>query len=360
MRYALFFLLLFHGLIHLLGFVKAFNLAEVKQLVQPITPLQGTLWLIAFVFFGAAGTLLLLKNDAWWMPAAAGILLSQMLVFQSWSDAKYGTIANVFILLALLPAFGAWRFQGMVKKEKQTLLAGENPPLKTVTQNDLATLPPVVQRWIERSGAVGKPIPKFVHLKQTGEMKTKPDGKWIPFSAEQDFNLINPGFLWTTEIEAAPGMALGGRDLYLNGRGHMLIKAFYLLPVADVAGPETDQGTMLRYMAEASWFPGAALSACIRWDSIDDRSARATMTYSGVTASGIFHFNADGDFSAFDAKRYYTRKEGATLEDWHIEAKDWKTFGNGVRIAHQNEVTWKLADGDFTWLKLEITELDTQ
>lgn len=359
MRYALFILIVLHGLIHLLGFVKAFKLAEVKQLLLPITPFQGTLWLTAFVFFGAAGVLLLLKNGAWWMPAAAGVLLSQMLVFQSWSDAKYGTLANVFILLALLPAFGAWRFQGLVKKEKQTLLAGENQTPKIITQNDLATLPPVVQRWLERSGAVGKPVPQFVHLKQSGEMKTKPDGKWIPFTAEQDFNVTNPGFLWTTEIEVAPGLTLGGRDLYLNGHGHMLIKAFYLFPVADATGPETDQGTMLRYLAEASWFPGAALSSYIRWDSIDDRSARAAMTYGGVTASGIFHFNAAGDFAAFDAKRYYTRKEGATLEDWHIEAKGWKTFGNGVRIAHQNEVSWKLAEGDFTWLKLEISELET-
>ncbi|MCC6413161.1 MAG: hypothetical protein IT270_15975 [Saprospiraceae bacterium] len=118
MRYALFFLIVFHGLIHLLGFFKAFRLAEVKQLLQPITPFQGTLWLLAFVFFGVAGALLLLKNGAWWMPAAAGILLSQMLVFQSWSDAKFGTAANVLILLALLPALGAWRFQGMVNKEK--------------------------------------------------------------------------------------------------------------------------------------------------------------------------------------------------------------------------------------------------
>ncbi|MCC6413160.1 MAG: hypothetical protein IT270_15970 [Saprospiraceae bacterium] len=244
-------------------------------------------------------------------------------------------------------------------KKKQTLLIGETQTSKTVTQKDLATLPPVVQRWLERSGAVGKPIPQFVHLSQSGEMKTKPDGKWISFTAEQDFKVNNPGFLWTTEIEAAPGMTLGGRDLYLNGRGHMLIKAFYLMPVADAKGPETDQGTLLRYLAETSWFPGAALSSYIRWDSIDDQSARATMTYGGVTASGIFYFNTDGDFAAFDAKRYYTRKEGATLEDWHIEARGWKTFGNGVRIAHQNEVTWKLSEGDFTWLKLEITALES-
>lgn len=359
MRYLLFFLIIFHGLIHLLGFVKAFKLAEVKQLIQPITPLQGAFWLLAFVFFGAAGTFYLLKNDAWWIPAIAGVVLSQLFIAQAWSDARFGTIANVLILLALLPAFGAWRFGNMVKKEKNVLLTEAPSAVKTINGENIEVLPLVVQRWLERSGAIGKPAPTFVHLRQTGEMKTKPDGAWIPFTAEQDFNVANPGFVWTTEIQAAPGMTLGGRDLYLNGSGNMLIKALYLFPVADAKGPETDQGTMLRFLAETSWFPAAALLPYMRWDSIDERSARATMTYGGVTASGIFHFTADGDFAAFDARRYYTRKEGATLEDWHIEAKGWKTFGNGVRIAHQNEVTWKLADGDFTWLKLEISELET-
>jgi hypothetical protein len=36
-----------HGLIHLLGFAKAFGLARLPQLTQPIGPLLGLLWLMA-------------------------------------------------------------------------------------------------------------------------------------------------------------------------------------------------------------------------------------------------------------------------------------------------------------------------
>ena len=40
-------LLAVHGLIHLLGFAKAFGLAELPQLVQPISRPWGALWLAA-------------------------------------------------------------------------------------------------------------------------------------------------------------------------------------------------------------------------------------------------------------------------------------------------------------------------
>ena len=52
-----------------------------------------------------------------------------------------------------------------------------------------------------------------------------------------------------------PLMAVVGRDKYVNGRGEMLIKILGLLPVVDARGPEMDQGTMLRYLAEMTWFP---------------------------------------------------------------------------------------------------------
>ena len=46
-------LLVVHGLIHLLGFVKAFGLAPVAQLTQPITRTAGAFWLAAAACWSA-------------------------------------------------------------------------------------------------------------------------------------------------------------------------------------------------------------------------------------------------------------------------------------------------------------------
>lgn len=35
----------------------------------------------------------------WWYSGIVGVILSQFLILNYWSDAKFGTIANVIILL---------------------------------------------------------------------------------------------------------------------------------------------------------------------------------------------------------------------------------------------------------------------
>ncbi len=339
-----------------MGFAKAFKLAEVPQLTGSFSKTSGTLWLIAALLFGTSVLFLFLKKEGWWMVAVPAVLLSQILIFGQWSDAKFGTIANIITLAGIVLAYGSWSFNTMVQQELSVFFPKGVVEKTVLTKEMLAPLPPVVQKWLERSGAVGKEIARSVHLKQSGEMKTKPDGGWIPFEAEQ-WNTTNPpGFIWTTEIQAGPGMTLAGRDKYVDGRGNMLIKLLSLFPVADSKGPETDQGAMLRNLAEICWFPSAALNDYIRWEQVDSLSAKATMTNGGISASGVFRFNADGDMASFEAKRYYDRKEGATLEDWFVLNKGYHEF-DGVRVPHKSEITWKLKGGDFTWLKLEITDI---
>ncbi|MBL0237643.1 MAG: hypothetical protein IPQ02_13775 [Saprospiraceae bacterium] len=43
-------LICIHASIHLLGFVKAFGISEVKQLTQAISKPFGIGWLLAFIF----------------------------------------------------------------------------------------------------------------------------------------------------------------------------------------------------------------------------------------------------------------------------------------------------------------------
>ena len=47
MRWTLIGLLTLHGLIHLMGFAKAFGYAELPQLMQPISREWGVVWLLA-------------------------------------------------------------------------------------------------------------------------------------------------------------------------------------------------------------------------------------------------------------------------------------------------------------------------
>lgn len=355
--------LLLHGLLHLLGFHQAYRFVTVSQSSQQLrVPLSakwlGLGWLLACVLFGITALLLAQRKDGWWLPGTVALLLSQVLILASWQEAKYGTLVNVIVFAALVLAAGSWQFQALVRHERQQFTAAATPEKKVVTTDLLRPLPPIVQQWLMRSNLVGKEAARTVHLKQKGEMKTAPEGKWWPVTADQYFTTDQPGFIWVADVKAAPFIHLAGRDKYQDGKGHMLIKLLSLVPVVNASGPEINQGTLLRYLAEIVWFPSAALQPYITWEQTGPAEARATMHYKSVSASGLFRFNPQGDVTSFEARRYFDRKEGATLETWVIamEEQGYREFA-GVRVPAKATVTWKLSTGDFTWYKLAITDI---
>ncbi|MGE5313067.1 MAG: DUF6544 family protein [Acidobacteriota bacterium] len=345
-----------HGLIHLMGFVKAYGLAELPQLGHAISRPAGMAWLTAAALFSISATAQYFNKDWWWIAALAAVIISQILIIGAWQDAKFGTGLNVLILFVALVGAGEWKFQEDSKRQLAEFLAGRTPQRTVVTREMLSHVPPVVQRWLERSNMVGREMIHTVYMTQKGMMRTTPDGSWMPVQAEQWFTIERPGFFWTADVKAAPGVHLAGRDEYFHGRGHMFIKALSLYTVADATGKEVDQSTMHRFMAEAAWFPSIALSGYLRWEQIDSLRARATMTYEGVTASGIFTFTPEGDMAAFEAQRYYDRGGTTTLELWSVrnDPDGFREF-DGIRIGAKSSVTWKLKEGDFNWYRLEIT-----
>lgn len=63
--------LFIHGVIHILGFLKAFQLAEINQLTQHISKPMGILWLIALILFLAAAIQFISNHNLWWITALA-------------------------------------------------------------------------------------------------------------------------------------------------------------------------------------------------------------------------------------------------------------------------------------------------
>ncbi|MBK7637282.1 MAG: hypothetical protein IPJ13_25605 [Saprospiraceae bacterium] len=58
-------IVILHGLIHLFGFVKAFEFADVSALNQEISKPAGFIWLIGAILFVITALLLMFRVDAW-------------------------------------------------------------------------------------------------------------------------------------------------------------------------------------------------------------------------------------------------------------------------------------------------------
>jgi hypothetical protein len=172
-RFLFIFIICVHGLIHLMGFLKEWKLSEVKALTgktiiplsQSLSKTTGTFWLIVCLLFLASGILFLMKKEWWWMIAIAAIILSQMLIVLYWQNAKFGTIANIIILVVCILSYGTWSLNSSVKNELQSFLPIVNKDKKIITIEMISSLPPVVQKWMECSNIIGKEIIQTVYLK---------------------------------------------------------------------------------------------------------------------------------------------------------------------------------------------------
>ncbi|HLV70753.1 MAG TPA: DUF6544 family protein [Xanthomarina sp.] len=359
MKYVFSIIILIHGLIHLLGFIKGFNLTETNSLSQSISKPIGILWLLTFLLFLTTTATYIKNYKFWFVFAFITLILSQILILMFWKDAKFGTLANVLIFLVSLYAYGKFQFNNMVKNEtKQVLqhISAEKPSV--ILEKDLTHLPEIVQKWLKNSGVVGQEQSRFIRLKQIGEMRTKPEGKWMPFIAKQTFNVDEPAFVWDTEVEAMPLISLVGRDKLYQGKGSMLIKLAALIPVVNESkNKQMNSGAMIRFLAEMCWFPSAALNKYITWQAIGENSAKATLTIKDVSVFGMFRFSKDGDITSFEAQRYYGGNTTSKLETWRVNMTSYKTF-HGIKIPNKNSVCWKLKEGDFNWLNLEILAVD--
>jgi hypothetical protein len=358
LRYLFAFIVFIHGLIHFMGFSKAFGYGNMTQLTKDISKPAGVLWLLTAFLLIATTVLFLLKKDSWPIISILAVILSQILIIGVWKDAKFGSIANLIVLLVAVPALANIRFNKMVNQEVSSLLSQPLKNSKIISNEMLDSLPSTVQKWLIQSGVVGKKNVQFARLKQKGEMRIKQNGKWMNFTATQYFNANDPAFIWQTEVQMMPMVTLAGRDKFADGNGNMLIKVLALINVANSGGDaKINESTMMRYLAEICLFPTAALSPYIKWETVDSLAAKATMNYKGLTVSGIYRFHGNGDMSSFTGNRWYGGGKNATLEKWFIETTGTKEF-NGIRIPYKTEVTWKLKSGDFKWLKLEITDLE--
>ena len=105
MKYLFAFVMLSHGLIHLMGFTNGFGMSKLPALTKYISKPTGMLWLFAAMLFTAAAVYYLLKKENWSLFAFVAVFISQVLIIWYWKDAKIGTVANIIVLLVAVPSF---------------------------------------------------------------------------------------------------------------------------------------------------------------------------------------------------------------------------------------------------------------
>ena len=358
MRIGFIILIAIHGIIHLFGFFKAFRITEFNAISQPISKTFGLLWLLTFLLFAITVVLLISQSHYWWIIGILGAVLSQFLIINYWSDAKFGTIVNLVVLVTAITGYANFGFHKTIDDETTKMFENaKNADVKTVTEEMISDLPTIVQKWLLNSGTIGKEPVYNVYLEQDLQMLMKPEQEaWSHAKAKQYFMIEPPAFNWSVNLKMNPVLEVVGRDKFENGKGEMIIKLFSLFSIANAKdNKKVNQATLQRYLAEIFWFPSAAISPYISWQELNDHAAEATMKINETEGSGVFYFDDYGNFKKFVAMRYKDAKDSEPTE-WTVSALKTEIW-NGIKIPVELKAEWKLEHGHWTWLKLKITDI---
>ncbi|KAM3093842.1 DUF6920 family protein [Phormidesmis sp. 146-12] len=265
----------------------------------------------------------------------------------------------IVVSLGVAAIYGSYRWQSDTDRLRTKLTNGRRTSEPEIYDpKELEGLPAPVQRFFRTVLKDGQAIVAAVKLSQQGQFNmSETENKWSSFTATQLVMTQRLGFDWDARIQIAPGLSAFVHDAYLLGEGSLHASLLGLVTVADVRGtPEGDQGELLRFFAEATWYPTALLpSQGVRWEAIDDTSARATLTDGATTVSLVFQFNADGAIATMRAEARYRDK--LTAMPW--SGRFWEySVRNGMLIPLEGEVGWEYPEGIRLYFKGRITEIN--
>ena len=219
-------------------------------------------------------------------------------------------------------------------------------------------LPEPVARYLAFALPEGQHRVRAARIRWTGDMKLQPTAGWTPFTADQRFSASPPGFVWDARVRMAPLVPVFVRDSYLAGEGEMLGRIGAVANVVHQGGtPEMAQSALARWLGEAAWFPTALLpGAGLTWATVDDSTARATLTDGAVRVSADFHFAPTGELTSISAMRYRDVGGRSVLTPFEGRYARFERR-NGVMIPASAEVAWLLPEGRYTYWRARPTEV---
>ena len=265
-----------------------------------------------------------------------------------------------------LAAFGSSRWASATQAQVALLDAARLPAPagqnKLYDARELDGLPAPVQRYFRAVLKDRQPLIATATFELAGTINMSETGEnWKSFTSWQRAVIHRPGFLWNGWVAMFPGVAANVHDSYIAGVGTLHAAMLGLFTVAQVqGGHEAARGELMRYFAEMVWYPTALLpSQGVRWESVDDRSANATLVDGPVTLTLLFRFNEAGLITSVhaDARGATQGKDGAmVMLPWECSLSGYQ-LREGMRVPTRGEVAWLRPEGRHSYFIGNLTSL---
>lgn len=264
-------------------------------------------------------------------------------------------------MAAGVSVFGAWRW----KRATQALVehlneGGAKAANLRYNADSIAGLPCPVQRYFRTVLTDGQPIVQSADIRMDGVFNLSLDRpRWRPFTSRQRVVIDRPGFVWDARVMVLPGVPVFVHDAYVAGMGILRPTIFGLVPLGAIKGTgDIARGELMRWLAEAVWYPTALLPGHgLEWTAVDSTTALATMTDGPVTLSMLFRFGTDGLISGIHVSARGAQVNRTTVMiPWQGRFHDYRRV-NGMMIPFQGEVSWITPQGERPYFRGTISQV---
>ena len=281
-----------------MGFVHAFGIFKIEALVNEISKPLGILWLFTASLFLTAALFAWWHKENWSLVAIVAAFISQYLIITVWSEAKFGTLVNIIILVWATVAFAEKRFEEVFIKDVRTSSKISTFGDEIVTEKHLEPLPEIVRNYLRYVGIVGKPQVYNMKIEFEGRMRRKGQ-TWFDFRSEQ-FNFFeHPTRLFFMKAKVK-GLPTTGYHRYTKDQASMNIKLFSLVTLVNKHGVELFDAETVTYFNDLCLFaPASLVDPRIQWEVLDDVSVRAVFKNNKSQITADLLFNETGQLINF-------------------------------------------------------------
>ena len=352
------FLLVVHGLIHGMGFVKAFDWFPITTLHRNIGKLEGAFWLLTTLLFVAAGILYFIDLKSWIIIAGISILLSQFLIILNWNEARFGTIINVLVLVILVLQYSAARFKsGFIEDVKRELAAGSTEVVKKNSINDLQHLPYPVQQYMIQSGFLEQEEIRNFRVEFKGRIRASATSEWMEFTTVQYSFIDHPARYFFMEAKMY-GLPVAGYHAYSKGKAMMDIRLLSLLQVQFQDGELMDISETVTFFNDVCLMAQAALvDGRIKWKSTSNNEVDAEFTNGKSSISARLIFAEDFKLINFITNdRYFLSDKELKKVQWETPVRTYNKAKRFLQM-ERGDAVWKLQEGDFCYGEFTVMDI---
>ncbi len=217
------------------------------------------------------------------------------------------------------------------------------------TDADLEPLPAPVQRYLRYGGYLGTPKTAVLTTRMTHVEFVADQGRILTIDYEQ-VNRTDRPERYALITSSVLGVPFEGLDSYDGDAGRMRGVLAKVVPLFDQTGEGMDRSCLVTWLAESLLAPNAALQEFVQWEAIDDTRARATITWQGTSASGVFAFADTGELQSFrTGDRVAVGMDGQEVRaDWSAYFEDYRRVGGLLRPGVMRSA-WHYDSGDVVY-----------